>query len=132
MYQPLKYLISIVSFYLLGLMLCNAQINIKIPYEKSVFQRNNNNLGNIYITGTLDQDADRVEARLVPRIANQGQQTDWKVIDNVIDGLSFTGSIEGIGGWYRLEVRAVSNEQSTSSKSVERVGIGEVFVIAGQ
>ncbi|HLO46149.1 sialate O-acetylesterase [Lacihabitans soyangensis] len=132
MYQPVKYLISIVSFYLLGLMLCNAQINIKIPYEKSVFQRNNNNLGNIYITGTLDQDADRVEARLVPRIANQGQQTDWKVIDNVIDGLSFTGSLEGSGGWYRLEVRAVQSEQITFTKSVERVGIGEVFVIAGQ
>jgi hypothetical protein len=132
MYQPLKYLFSILSFNVLGLMLCNAQINIKIPYERSVFQRNNNNIGNIYVTGTLDQDADRVEARLVPRIANQGQQTDWKIIDNTIDGQSFLGSIEGAGGWYRLEVRSILNNQITFLKSVERVGIGEVFVIAGQ
>jgi hypothetical protein len=97
MYISIKYLFSIVSFYLMGLMLCNAQISIKIPYEKSIFQRNNNNLGNIYITGTLEQDADRVEARLIPRLANQGQATEWRVIDNDIDGQSFTGSIVGVG-----------------------------------
>jgi hypothetical protein len=113
-------------------MLSNAQMSIEIPYEKTVFQRNNNNTGNIHITGTLGQDADRVEGRLIPRMANQGQQTEWKEIDGIIDGQSFTGTIEGQGGWYRLEVRAVLNGQVTFSKSVEKVGIGEVFIIAGQ
>ncbi|MBP6618721.1 MAG: hypothetical protein KA188_00625 [Leadbetterella sp.] len=132
MYNPKKYLFSIVGFYLLSIMLSNAQISIKIPYEKSVFQRNNSNIGNIYITGTLEQDADRIEARLVPRISNQGQQTEWKIIDNIIDGQSFTGSIEGQGGWYRLEIRAVLSDQVTFTKNIDKVGIGEVFVIAGQ
>jgi Carbohydrate esterase, sialic acid-specific acetylesterase len=132
MYNPKKYLLSIVSFYLLGIMISNAQISIKIPYEKSVFQRNNSNIGNIFITGTLEQDVDRVEARIVPRIANQGVQTEWKTIDNIIDGQSFTGSLEGQGGWYRLEVRAILNNQVTFTNSVEKVGIGEVFIVAGQ
>lgn len=132
MYNPKKYLFSIVSFFVFGIMLCNAQMSVKIPYEKSVFQRNNSNIGNIYITGTLDQDADRVEGRLIPRLANQGQATEWKVIDNVIDGQSFTGAIDGQGGWYRLELRAIRNDQVTSTSSIEKVGIGEVFIVAGQ
>jgi hypothetical protein len=132
MYIPIKYLFSIVGFFTMGLMLCNAQISIKIPYEKSIFQRNNSNLGNIYITGTLEQDADRIEARLVPRLANQGQVTEWKVIDNIIDGQSFTGSIEGSGGWYRLEIRSITNDLVTFTSTVERVGIGEIFIVAGQ
>lgn len=132
MYISIKYLFSIVSFYLMGLMLCNAQISIKIPFEKSIFQRNNNNLGNIYITGTLEQDADRVEARLIPRLANQGQATEWRVIDNDIDGQSFTGSIVGIGGWYSLEIRSITKDLVDFTSSVERVGIGEIFIVAGQ
>lgn len=109
-----------------------AQMNIHFPYEKSVFQRNTNNIGSIHISGTLEQDADRVEGRLVPRFSNQGLQTDWKIIDQQIDGQSFTGVIEGQGGWYRLELRAVTNNTTTFTKTVERVGIGELFVIAGQ
>ena len=132
MYNSIKYLFSILGFYMTGIMLCNAQISIKIPYEKSIFQRNTNNLGNVFITGTLEQDADRVEARLVPRMSNQGQATEWKVIDDVIDGQSFTGSIEGLGGWYRLELRSVTNNVVTFTSSIERVGIGEVFIVAGQ
>ncbi len=132
MYKSIKYLFSVTSVYMMGLMLCNAQISIKIPFEKSVFQRNNNNVGTISITGTLNHDADRVEGRLVPRIDNQGQTTEWKVIDNNIDGQSFTGSIEGIGGWYRLELRSITNDLVVFSTVIERVGIGEIFIIAGQ
>lgn len=115
-----------------SILLGNAQMRIEIPYEKSVFQRNTNNLGNVHITGTLEQDADRVEGRLVPRYSNSGQATQWITIDNQIDGQSFTGSIQGGGGWYKLELRSIKNENILATRTVETVGIGEVFVISGQ
>jgi hypothetical protein len=36
------------------------------------------------------------------------------------------------GGWYRLEVRAFHQDTLVASTVVEHVGIGEVFVVAGQ
>lgn len=36
------------------------------------------------------------------------------------------------GGWYRLEVRCMVDGVETARASVEPVGVGEVFVIAGQ
>ena len=127
-----KYIFSNIVLFLGGILFCNAQMSITIPYEKSVFQRNTNNIGNIHITGILDKDADKVEGRLVPRFNNSGTATDWVTVDDQIDGLSFTGSIEGKGGWYKLELRSILNGNIIASRSVEKVGIGEVFVIAGQ
>src|SRR5262249_59329065 len=36
------------------------------------------------------------------------------------------------GGWYRLELRAVQKGKTVAEWTVEKVGVGEVFVIAGQ
>jgi hypothetical protein len=36
------------------------------------------------------------------------------------------------GGWYKLEIRALLGNKTVYSKTVERVGVGEVFVTAGQ
>jgi hypothetical protein len=36
------------------------------------------------------------------------------------------------GGWYKLEIRALLGNKTVYSKTVEKVGVGEVFVTAGQ
>ena len=36
------------------------------------------------------------------------------------------------GGWYNLEVRGMNGDQVVATTTVERVGVGEVFIIAGQ
>lgn len=109
-----------------------SQMTIKFPVERMVFQRNNFNLGNIEITGMVSQECDRIEARLVARVEGQGQTTDWITIDSEVAGRSFTGKIQNTGGWYTLEVRGVKSDNVLFIKTVDRVGIGEVFVIAGQ
>jgi Carbohydrate esterase, sialic acid-specific acetylesterase/Secretion system C-terminal sorting domain len=109
-----------------------AQIEITFPAERAVFQRRNNNTGTISISGLLQQETDRIEARLVARAANQGSTTDWKIIDNEIDGLSFLGTIDAQGGWYNLEVRSIKDNQTVFLNTKERIGIGEVFIISGQ
>src|SRR5581483_848800 len=35
-------------------------------------------------------------------------------------------------GWFRLDVRAVMGGKAVAQATVERVGVGEVFVVAGQ
>jgi len=126
-----KRALSIVFFVLMHA-LAMGQITIAFPVERIVFQRNNVDLGYVNVYGTVAQDCDRVEARLIARNANQGVTTSWVVIDPKVDGQSFTGKIQNKGGWYRLEVRGIKNETVLFSSSVERVGIGEVFLIAGQ
>jgi hypothetical protein len=42
-----------------------AQLSIQFPTERSVFQRDLNNTGTIYISGIIDQQVDKIEARLL-------------------------------------------------------------------
>jgi hypothetical protein len=67
--------------------------------------------------------------RLLPDCA--GRDTDWAVLglagtDGVVAGAAGVPA----GGWYRLELRRAG--EATVAASVEPVGIGEVFLIAGQ
>lgn len=112
--------------------LAAGQITIGFPVQRIVFQRNNANLGYVNVYGNVAQDCDRVEARLVARNSGQGVTTSWVVIDSKVDGQAYSGKIQSAGGWYNLEVRGVKNEIVLFTTSLERVGIGEVFLIAGQ
>ncbi|MDZ7933936.1 MAG: T9SS type A sorting domain-containing protein [Emticicia sp.] len=109
-----------------------AQITINLPLSRSVFQRDNNNASTIYISGIYENTLEKVEARLVPVKIGQGLATDWTIVADKPQKGSFTGSIKGTGGWYQLQVRGWKNGAVVSQSSVDKVGIGEVFLIAGQ
>lgn len=109
-----------------------SQIKITFPVEKQIFQRNNANQATISIGGYFTETVTRVEARLLPVISGQGQQTEWATIQNNITGASFLGTLTGRGGWYTLEVRGFNGSKLIGQDAIARVGIGEVFVIAGQ
>ncbi len=130
--RKIRFFTALIGLFFFSTTYIKGQINLRFPAERSVFQRNNSNIGNILITGTLSIDANRIEARLVPRIEGQGTLTKWITIDSTVDGQSFTGKIEGKGGWYTLEVRTIKEEAITAVTNILRVGIGEVFVISGQ
>lgn len=109
-----------------------AQITISLPLSRSVFQRDNNNASTIYVSGIYEDIIEKIEARLIPVKAGQGVATDWTIVADKPQNGSFTGSIKGIGGWYQLQVRGWKNGTVISQSTVEKVGIGEVFLIAGQ
>ena len=45
----------------------------------------------------------------------------------------YAGDLTGTGGWYNLEVRGMNGDQQVgNTTTIERVGIGEVFIVAGQ
>lgn len=82
--------------------------------------------------------ADAIEVQvqdLVPptdgRLAQSGQE--WQEVKGTITGKEFSGSFTvPAGGWYRLGFRARKGEAEVGAGSAERVGVGEVFLIAGQ
>lgn len=122
---------SILTICLLVPFVTIAQIQISFPTTRAVFQRNNTNQATLRVSGYYTSAITRVEARLVAR-EGQGTTTDWAIIQSNPAGGTFAGDLTGQGGWYNLEVRGMSGEQQVGAAQVERVGIGEVFVIAGQ
>lgn len=109
-----------------------SQITINFPLSRSVFQRDNNNNSSINISGNFSGLLDKVEARFIAIKDGQGTPTDWKLIADKPTNGSFIGTIVGTGGWYQLQVRGWLNGVITSQQIVDKVGIGEVFLIAGQ
>ncbi|RYF78396.1 MAG: DUF11 domain-containing protein [Cytophagaceae bacterium] len=109
-----------------------AQLSVQFPTSRFVAQRGLDNQGRLYIAARLTESADRVEAQLTPVGAGQGTATPWQTIqENPAAGVVI-GSINGAGGWYILTVRAMRNGVSIAEAAVQPVGIGEVFITAGQ
>ena len=115
-----------------------AASTLTSPVARQVIQRNTNNVADIRISGTTTPGAARVEARAVVMSGsgNNGQSTGWQVISpNPTNGI-FSGSLTNVaaGGWYRIEVRAVdgSGNQLGNTVAVDRVGVGDVYVVCGQ
>ncbi len=111
-----------------------AQISISYPTNRAVFQRDNSNQSPIYIAGNYTTFADKIEARAVarPMTPTQGVSTDWKTIQNNPSNGYYYGTLEVSGGWYDLEVRHWFGTTLLGTSSVQRIGVGEVFLIAGQ
>lgn len=108
-----------------------AQLSVVYPHPRMVVQRGTDNTAPLYIAGTFSRPVDRIEARLVA-VLPDGTTTDWQTVtDRPRQGV-FQGSLTATGGWYRLDVRGLRQGTVISQASVERVGIGEVFLVAGQ
>ncbi|GHB73902.1 T9SS type A sorting domain-containing protein [Persicitalea jodogahamensis] len=108
-----------------------AGINISFPTKNTVIQRSQNDRGTLKIGGTLTLPYDKLEARLVA-LADNGQNTGTWISMSVPDRQGvFFGSIDAKGGWYKLEIRGFLGGVATDSVSVQPLGIGEVFLIAG-
>ena len=97
-----------------------------------VFQRSLTNEASITITGTAPASATGVEARFVPLVAGQGSTTAWTSLSFLTGSSAFSGNVTVSAGWYRLDVRAQANNTVVAQTQVGRVGVGEVFVVAGQ
>ena len=77
--------------------------------------------------------AEQVEALVrVLRISDATPLTDQHVTLRKSEGGTWEGSVRlPAGGWYKLELEFIEREPAVSG-SMEPVGVGEVFLIAGQ
>ena len=97
---------------------------ITSPADYQVFQRQTRDAGQVLVSGQVREECDRVEARL---------RGEWTRLPLDPDTHSFRSELPApSGGFYTLSVRAYRGEALLAERAVTHVGVGEVFVIAGQ
>ena len=107
-------------------------IKITYPASRAIFQRENDNFSTIYLSGSLYQPTDSVQARVQAEETGQGLSSDWVTVQRNPQGGIFQGALKAKGGWYRLEVQSFVGGKIIGSDVVRKIGIGEVFIITGQ
>jgi hypothetical protein len=110
----------------------SPSITITSPIINSVYQRDVTGQRDVTISGTFSIPVDKIEARAVPVIVGQGIETPWQEIQSAPKGGVFQGKLKIYAGWYTLEVRGTMGGQVVGRAVLQRMGVGEVFLIAGQ
>ncbi len=105
-------------------------LKVRSPLEYQVIQRKAGGSGSIVVSGEVtDPETSVLEARII----EDAKTGEWRNLVAAFEGSNFHASFEApAGGWYRLEVRATRAGQLLGDAVVERVGVGDVFVVAGQ
>ena len=102
------------------------------PLDHQVIQRNSKKQGPLNIRGELagfTVKSPTVEARLIV----DSKPGKWRRLSVNSKQRTFEVNWDApAGGWHRLEVRALVGSDVLAESVVEHVGVGEVFVIAGQ
>lgn len=125
--------IFIILLFIVCSKICLASLTLTSPTTRQVVQRNSDNFAQVQISGEISGGVDRIEARAFVMAYGSGQSVSWtKVAGKTKNGV-FSGKLRlSAGGWYRIEIRAIKSSEIVESTAVEKVGVGEVFVTAGQ
>lgn len=106
-----------------------AEITLTAPLDYQVVQRSSRSEGRLEIRGTH---AGLAAAKAVWR-AKLGPEAAWQPLAVTLERDRFSASMTApAGGWHRLELEVAQDGQTVARGIVEHVGIGEVFVVAGQ
>jgi hypothetical protein len=123
-------LLGLIPCFLAQISTVSAQITIQGPTARAVFQRDATNRATIPLLGTYLGAAERIEARAV----RAGDEiAPWQEIDRDLHSGKFAGTLTlPAGGWYDIEVRGRIGSTVTPTTQIQRVGVGDVFITAGQ
>jgi hypothetical protein len=85
-----------------------AQIKIRYPESRFVFQRNNNNQAEVPVVLQFDKPVQKIEIQAIARSMStpQGTSTDWITVQKNSQSNTCYTKITLSGGWYDLVVRA--------------------------
>jgi hypothetical protein len=110
-----------------------SQIKLTSPQERAVYQRDASGFSKVTIAGNYQKQVDKLEYRLDPVQPDQGETLDWTLLKNLPLNGNFNVVMNVRQGWYKLTVRGILNGQVLSEVGVvNKMGVGEVFIIAGQ
>jgi predicted esterase len=105
---------------------------LESPQDYQVVQRSAKNVGAVRVRGTLGEVARKAEG-LEYRAGTAAKPGEWRRLDlRAADGRFEAVAEVAAGGWYRFEVRATAGGKPVAQAAAEHVGVGEVFVVAGQ
>lgn len=83
--------------------------------------------------GTQDMSNAAWEYRVVVLAEEPNGHSDWTRFTPTVADNQFKGTVRvAAGGWYRLEIRCRAGDDILAAAAVEPIGVGEVFVVAGQ
>jgi hypothetical protein len=104
------------------------------PMVRQVVQRRDDNVGNILFVGSFTGNVDSFQARSTLRPGMVGVPQDWTpLIDVSVNDGNFVGIFrQPAGGFYDLQVRPSFQGQAGQPVTILAVGVGEVFITAGQ
>lgn len=103
------------------------------PKNLQVFQRRSRFLGRIIVSGRVKLECDAVEARINGKSLEGRLPDQWQPVPLEKQTRSFYAELPiPAGGWYVLQVRALKENRPVAKGGADKVGVGEVFVGAGQ
>lgn len=113
--------------------IASAGLRITAPLDYQVIQRISADGGSVEIDGEWSEGflaGDVVEARL----SDGNAAAEWQRVVSPLPGRpEFRAELNSSsGGWFQLEVRIRRDGKTVAETQVPHVGVGEVFVIAGQ
>jgi hypothetical protein len=109
-------------------------INVLSPKTYQVVQRNTKYDGDLLINGTCIADCDSIEVQVSGNSAFSGALPEkWVSIPYNSKTKVFNKKITlPAGGWYKMTVRALKNNEVAALIVINNIGVGEVFVMSGQ
>jgi hypothetical protein len=113
----------------------DGPITVLSPRELQVVQRETKSVGHVVVSGRVTEDCDKVQVHFAGKsMGGQDLADQWTEVSYAAQSKSFFGKVEvAAGGWYTVEVRASKGGQPVGEiVKIDKVGVGEVFVIAGQ
>ena len=110
-----------------------SEMALYSPLDYQVFQRKTRTQGAVALRGRVRADFDSVQWRLTGKPLEGAAPEQWQSLRTPPGARTFEAAPPApAGGWYRLEVRALKDGKEVAHAAVEHVGVGEVFVGAGQ
>ncbi len=109
-----------------------ASLELTSPLDFQVIQRESKEKGTIPVRGKLAA-ADAQGVEIEARLTNGEEAGEWRKLPATFTGGEFQTRMEApAGGWFRLEVRVTEGGKLIADRTVGHIGVGEVFVVAGQ
>lgn len=108
-------------------------LTVHSPLNWQVFQRRTKSEGAIRLSGRVKPACDQVEVRVTGRSPAGELPGGWRRVPLAPRTRGFLAVLDTpAGGWYTVEVRALKDGQQVAETKIDQVGVGEVFVGAGQ
>ncbi len=107
-------------------------LTLTAPLDYQIIQRQSKAAGTITISGSLTA-APTPTMIVEARIVTGAKEGEWQKLTPVFTGKNIDAALPApAGGWFRVEVRLMNGSDVIASAGVEHVGVGEIFVVAGQ
>jgi hypothetical protein len=108
-------------------------IDLESPRDFQVFQRQSTASGVVRVAGRALDRCDGAQGRASGKSSYGVLTGAWQTLAFDAASGAFHGDLRvPAGGWYRFELRLLEKEKPVASIEIPHIGVGEVFVVAGQ